>query len=295
MPLETERDSRSILELVWTPWIWVECIYHRCYQLIGGGNYEYKFDSPKHPTSPKEEEIGRTTKLQDGLPRVESYPASDKTLDEGNKPTEESTSPPIVKEHGSILNVEVYTPDGDRVDAVALLDTGCLVGNWISLSKVRETGHTIIPLHDDDELSDSGDRCNIFSVSGQPVNCLGSVTLDWKVKHKGIRVHTLKLYVFDGEHFDIVLGAKYLLETGAVRFDSAAFAPLIPHRRILKAESMKMQVLSVDHQKERLERQALRKSVELKKQQPSSGNQAATEQQMEPRTTQPQAVALLLC
>lgn len=129
----------------------------------------------------------------------------------------------------SFLHIQLYGLDDYRYNTVALLDTGCLKGNWVSWRKIRD-----IDLLSSIGILDSPPL--MLAVNGQAVHCYGSIVLRWRLTNMGTRVHTTSFYVFDADHIDVIFGAQFLYENGVVTYDWGTFAPLTPHNPLSPGE-----------------------------------------------------------
>lgn len=123
----------------------------------------------------------------------------------------------------------MYKKSNGRENAVALLDSGCLLGNWVSARKVQQLGWK------SDINKDDLPR-GMISVNNQAVTCKGSIMLDWIEAEMGIRVHSTHFYVTDADHVDVIFGAKFLFDSGLLSINRAAIAPLTPHTPMTKGK-----------------------------------------------------------
>lgn len=108
------------------------------------------------------------------------------------------------------LRVEIPFTDkaGKKTDsmAVALLDTQCPRGDWIShnlLGRIRKTH----------EISETSEKITVKGVIG-PVDAWGKITINMRLRN-GNRYHRLHFSTFPpgtGLEFDIILGVSTLLK-----------------------------------------------------------------------------------
>jgi hypothetical protein len=104
---------------------------------------------------------------------------------------------------------------------VALLDTGCLTGNWISAQLVQK-------LHSE-SLVTSNPSISMIAANGGQVKSQGTVNLDWRWSLKGIKVHTTTFHLFDAPHHDVILGNEFLKSENLMSWNEDSFSPLIEH------------------------------------------------------------------
>ena len=125
---------------------------------------------------------------------------------------------------------------------MALFDTQCQAGNWISSRLVKKLEKTnIVALLPDLCLED---------VNGHDVVADGSITLDWKLVD-GNRTHDAKFYVFaNSDHLDVLFGVETCVSTGAVIFNKKAIAPMTTHKKITLGQSLSHRSASTSSQVE---------------------------------------------
>ena len=112
---------------------------------------------------------------------------------------------------------------------MALFDTQCQAGNWISSRLVEKLKKT----NDVTQL----DAPYLEDVNGREVEADGSITLDWKLVD-GNRTHDANFFVFaHSDHLDVLFGVKTIVALGAVRFNKEAIAPLTEHKKITLGQS----------------------------------------------------------
>jgi hypothetical protein len=93
---------------------------------------------------------------------------------------------------------------GELVRAVAVLDTGCCYGNWISQDLTSLLGVPIQPVKDPPIF---------IAANGQLFEPQGEVSIRFK-RDKGCRYYDCMLYVLPpaAQHFDLIFGYEYIVE-----------------------------------------------------------------------------------
>ena len=121
------------------------------------------------------------------------------------------------------LDIQFYDSRNDCQNAVALLDTGCHMGNLISWRKLREIG-----LQGNLDTSEQPDG---LSACGRRVSCLGAVVLELRSTNIWRRVIKAKFFVIDVDHIDAILGAELLFTEKLVTINAEVpCAPFTPHK-----------------------------------------------------------------
>jgi muconolactone delta-isomerase len=108
---------------------------------------------------------------------------------------------------------------------VALLDTGCLSGNWISSQLVErlQVESSVTP----------GAQKMMKAANGGEVKSQGTIELDWRWSLKGVKAHTTTFHVFDAAHHDIILGNEFLKNEGLLSWNEDNFSPLTEHDPVI--------------------------------------------------------------
>jgi hypothetical protein len=103
---------------------------------------------------------------------------------------------------------------------VALLDTACQKGNWVSLRLIQN-------LHLDDQISTAVSAPELKSGTGHDVEALGAIELSWVWHPNGTRRFDAQFFVFkDGDQFDVVIGLEYIVKENLLQANTSAFVPL---------------------------------------------------------------------
>jgi predicted GIY-YIG superfamily endonuclease len=116
--------------------------------------------------------------------------------------------------------------------AMALLDTGCQTGNWISPKIVARLGKQ-------GSVSQEFDAPGAADANGRPVTAAGVIELQWKKHPRDNRLHHTRFFVFaDVDQFDILLGAEYIVKENLIGISQDAMAPLVEHEKTKKGKSI---------------------------------------------------------
>jgi len=113
---------------------------------------------------------------------------------------------------------------GRPVHAVAMLDTGCKIGNWISDRLARTLQTPIEPIIDG--------RPRVKIANGHSLTATGRVTIHFR-RQDGHRFHECQLYVFPhvSDHLDVIFGLQYIVQEDILFENEYACLPLVPDRR----------------------------------------------------------------
>lgn len=127
--------------------------------------------------------------------------------------------------------MKIETLHGKPMKAVALLDTQCQSGNWISLRLVERLGLT-------DHITKNTNIPVLRSGTGQDVESLGELEIEWRWYPNGVRMYHALFFVFkEGSHLDIIIGVEFIVREDLVRANMPAFVPLVEHQKTTKGKS----------------------------------------------------------
>lgn len=108
---------------------------------------------------------------------------------------------------------------------MALLDSQCRAGNWISKRLVQRLGKG-------GEISQDYTTPNLQDVNGHDVEPCGTISLEWWWHPQGIRVYECDFYVFaNSDHLDVVLGAQCIFRERLLEAPKNQLAVLTEHMR----------------------------------------------------------------
>ncbi|KAG4443098.1 hypothetical protein IFR05_001424 [Cadophora sp. M221] len=181
---------------------------------------------------------------------------SNSVEDSGSGPSA-STPPPQSDVNDSLLHIQVADHKNILRNTIALLDTGCLHGNWISTRKVRE-------LKMGQKIEKDSPAPVMLAVNGEKVPSLGSITLDWKVTNVGTRIFTTSFFLVKADHLDVIFGAQFLFSEGVIQIaiNKNAFAPFVKHSEPSQEEKIRIELALEKQRKEILEREKRRELKE---------------------------------
>ncbi|KAI0505168.1 hypothetical protein F5B22DRAFT_628827 [Xylaria bambusicola] len=122
-------------------------------------------------------------------------------------------------------DIRLLSTTDDWIPGIALLDTQCHVGNWVSYRLVEELGLA-------SSISTIFDLPNIFDANHAPVLPCGVVNLRWKWSPQGTRVHTNQFYVFpSSNHLDVVFGVDFIKSEGLLQVNEAFILTLVRDKK----------------------------------------------------------------
>ncbi|KAI4236757.1 MAG: hypothetical protein LQ349_002365, partial [Xanthoria aureola] len=166
--------------------------------------------------------------------------------------------------------------------AVAILDTGCHAGNWISRDLVERLGWQ-------DKISQDYESPNLTDAGGHKVVACGSITLQWKWSPQGLVVYENDFYIFqESPNLDVVFGADFLDSKGLVSVNKQLMMPMIAHNKAPTSENAKI-ALALEKQKQEkatLETQRIQSQQQAGQQQGDPSSQAQQSGQQGPTQTQ---------
>ncbi|KAG4443099.1 hypothetical protein IFR05_001425 [Cadophora sp. M221] len=164
----------------------------------------------------------------------------------------------------SLLHIQVVDYSKRLQDTVALLDTGCLYGNWVSTRKVRELGLEY-------KIKEDPRAPIMLAVNGEEVHCEGAITLKWKVTNVGTRFFSTSFFLVDADHIDIIFGAEFLYNNGVIEIsiNKNALAPFVRHNKPSPDDHIRIEAALEKQRLEKLERKRRRQLREQAKKQPN--------------------------
>lgn len=119
--------------------------------------------------------------------------------------------------------MKIVNAEADLELAVAVLDTGCQSGNWISQQLVQRLGKAA-------SVSQDFESPGVLDANERPVTAAGVIDLQWKKHPRGNRFHLCRSYVFANiQQFDILLGAEYMVKENLIQISTGAIVPLVKH------------------------------------------------------------------
>lgn len=115
----------------------------------------------------------------------------------------------------------------DRFElVVALLDTQCQKGNWVSLRLIER-------LNLADQIERDVAAPELESGTGHSVEALGAIQLSWKWHMNATRMFAGRLFVFkDGAQFDVIIGVECIVKNKLVQVNASAFVPLTEVKKV---------------------------------------------------------------
>ncbi|KAI4222299.1 MAG: hypothetical protein L6R36_006245 [Xanthoria steineri] len=165
--------------------------------------------------------------------------------------------------------------------AVAILDTGCHTGNWISRRLVERLGRQ-------DEISHDYERPDLKDAGGHAVVAHGIISLEWKWLLHGIRWHECKFFVMEPEYLDVLFGAEYIVSEGLVTVNECAMTPMIAHNKAPTSENAEIALAREKQKWEKaaLETRRMQTQQQAAQQQGGPSSQAQQSGQQGPTQTQ---------
>ncbi|KAM7214996.1 hypothetical protein V8F06_009598 [Rhypophila decipiens] len=118
-----------------------------------------------------------------------------------------------------------------QLPVVALLDTQCQKGNWISGSLLETLGMS-------DQVMADIEAVELCDANGKPVKARGAVDLLWRTFPYGTRNHYCRFYVLpqSSDHLDVILGAEFIHAKGLLVLNLPVLLPLVEHKKITDEE-----------------------------------------------------------
>jgi hypothetical protein len=127
--------------------------------------------------------------------------------------------------------MRIETTHGNSDKAIALLDTQCQRGNWISMRLVEKLGLRASIMRDKTAP-------NLTSGTGQDVKSVGAIKIEWYWHPNGTRMYHANFFVFEeGFHLDVVIGVEFIVLEDLIRVNKSAFVPLTEHRKATDCKS----------------------------------------------------------
>ena len=108
---------------------------------------------------------------------------------------------------------------------MALFDTQCQAGDWISIRLVEKLNKT----KEITQLGVSGLE-PIVDFHGRRIDPMGSIQLSWKMMN-GKKMHDGTFYVFALDHLDVLIGEETIQVKKILPFNMKAVLPMLAHKR----------------------------------------------------------------
>lgn len=122
-------------------------------------------------------------------------------------------------------DIQIVGADREYIFALALLDTGCQTGNWISRRLVER-------LRWQRKISQDYAPPNLTDAGGHPVVACGIISLQWKWSPQGTRVHDCKFFIFrESPYLDVVFGVDYIVSEGLLTINEKAMLTMTAHNK----------------------------------------------------------------
>ncbi|KAI1411524.1 hypothetical protein F5Y13DRAFT_165166 [Hypoxylon sp. FL1857] len=128
---------------------------------------------------------------------------------------------------------------------MALLDTQCHKGNWISHRLVKRLGMLSL-------ISTEFVSPKLFEASGAIVRASGVVNLNWKWHPQSTRIHSGQFYVLPhSDHLDVLFGVEYIKSERLLQVNELALIPLVQHKKSKKGDDAAIDQARERQQKEK--------------------------------------------
>lgn len=134
-------------------------------------------------------------------------------------------STPLTAATQFVRNIQIANADREYILALALLDTGCQTGNWISRRLVEQ-------LRWQHKISQDYEPPNLTDASGHAVVACGIISLQWKWSPQGTRVHNCEFFIFrESPHLDVVFGGDYIVSEELLTINEKAMITMTAHNK----------------------------------------------------------------
>ena len=120
--------------------------------------------------------------------------------------------------------VRIVDAKGELLHAIALLDTQCQIGNWVSARLVNALGKS-------GDISHVWIPPDVQDANGVDVTPCGTIRLKWLWRPDSTRYHEADFYVLDNSCIDIIFGRKYIVENGLLERPKGVMLTLVEHKR----------------------------------------------------------------
>jgi len=107
---------------------------------------------------------------------------------------------------------------------MALLDTQCQSGNWVSKRVVEELAKL-------EDIASVRTLPDVEDANGNDVVPCGIISLQWLWNANSTRYYHSDFYVLAKDHFEIIFGDKYILDHGLLKRPKGVMLPLVAHKR----------------------------------------------------------------
>jgi len=213
-------------------------------------NLGYSYSSGYLNSQTHQDSLRRTAVQHLGSTYISPLPLE--SISETPQPNiQRSQSEPVRSEEGNLQDITLIHPsDRSRKNAIALLETGCLTGNWISRRLVNKLCAQNFVNPDTQRAMRAAD--------GGIVQSQGTLRLDWRWTSKGVQINTATFHVWDAPHHDVIIGNEYITQNGLLSWNEDAFSPLTEHKSVSEAEAEAMRQAALRQQQEKAAREAAR-------------------------------------
>lgn len=134
---------------------------------------------------------------------------------------------PRIPEHRQSFKWNIQTPSNDKglKHAVALLDTQCQRGNWVSSQFIKRIGKT-------SEVRIVWNAPLLQAAKGGFVTTQGQISLEWK-RQQGNNFYETDFYVLpkDAMTFDVIFGAEFISENKLLTVNEHVMLPLLESKK----------------------------------------------------------------
>jgi hypothetical protein len=124
------------------------------------------------------------------------------------------------------VDVRMTDTNGKSIDSLALLDTQCQVGDWVSKDLVEELGKS-------EMISKDFASPETVGLDNQPVIAIGIISLKWRFA-EGNRYYLSSFYVTNSPYLQVIIGAESIKSLDLLQRNKGAILPLINYRPIRK-------------------------------------------------------------
>lgn len=126
-------------------------------------------------------------------------------------------------------NIQIESDRSHLKLAVALLDTGCHEGNWVSTQLLQRIGKL-------SEIQTLSDAPLIQAVDGSSIIAQGRISLEWK-RQQGNNFYETNFYVFPPEamNIDVIFGSQYISEKKLLVPNENAMLPMLQSNKSINS------------------------------------------------------------
>ena len=128
--------------------------------------------------------------------------------------------------------IKIMDAQSELIPALALLDTLCQSGDWISKRLVQRLGKQ-------GDIKPEKVLSSIKDANGREVEACGTIKLHWKWCPRGVRIFDTTFNVFsDSRQFDVIFGVEFIFAQNIMSVnEEAMMAPLTAHKKIKPSKS----------------------------------------------------------